>query len=39
VKWTSAVSDQPTNADIENATSWLRVYENKNVRIVGIEHN
>jgi hypothetical protein len=39
VKWTSAVSDQPTNADIENATSWTRIYENKNVRIVGIEHN
>jgi len=39
VKWTSAVSDQPTNADIEDETSWTRVYENKNVRIVAIEHN
>lgn len=39
VKWTSAVSDQPTNTDIEDGTSWSRVYESKNVRIVAMEHN
>ena len=29
----------PTNAELELAANWTRVYENKNVRIVAIEHN
>lgn len=41
VKFNSAsvAGDSPTNAELETATNWTRVYENKNVRIVGIEHN
>ncbi len=29
----------PTNAELENGANWSRVFENKNVRIVAIEHN
>jgi hypothetical protein len=41
VKFTSAAvaGDSPTNAELENAANWVRVYENKNVRIVAIDHN
>src|SRR5512134_291031 len=41
VKFTSAAvaGDSPTNAELENGANWTRVFENKNVRIVGIEHN
>jgi len=41
VKFNSAAvaGDSPTNAELETAANWTRVYENKNVRIVAIEHN
>jgi hypothetical protein len=41
VKFTSAsvAGDSPTNAELENGANWTRVWENKNVRIVGIDHN
>ena len=41
VKFNSAsvAGDSPTNAELELAANWTRVYENKNVRIVAIEHN
>lgn len=41
VKFNSATvaGDSPTNAELELAANWTRVYENKNVRIVAIEHN
>ena len=41
VKFTSAAvaADSPTNAELENGANWTRVFENKNVRIVAIEHN
>jgi len=41
VKFNSAsvAADSPTNAELELAANWTRVYENKNVRIVAIEHN
>jgi hypothetical protein len=41
VKFTSAAvaADSPTNAELENANNWVRVYEPKNVRIVAIQHN
>jgi hypothetical protein len=41
VKFTSAavVGDSPTNAELENGANWVRVFENKNVRIVAIDHN
>jgi hypothetical protein len=41
VKFTSAAvaADSPTNAELENQANWVRVFENKNVRIVAIEHN
>jgi hypothetical protein len=41
VKFTSAsvAGDSPTNAELETAANWTRVWENKNVRIVAIEHN
>jgi hypothetical protein len=29
----------PTEAELENAANWTRVFENKNVRIVAVEHN
>ena len=41
MKFTSAsvAGDSPTNAELENGANWARVFENKNVRIVAIEHN
>jgi len=41
VKFTSAsvAADSPTNAELENQANWVRVFENKNVRIVAIDHN
>ena len=41
VRFTSAsvAGDTPTNAELENGANWTRVFENKNVRIVAIEHN
>jgi hypothetical protein len=41
VKFTSAsvAADSPTNAELETGANWTRVFENKNVRIVAIEHN
>jgi hypothetical protein len=41
VKFTSAgvAGDSPTNAELETAANWVRVYEAKNVRIVAVTHN
>jgi hypothetical protein len=41
VKFTSAsvAGDTPTNAELETAANWSRVFENKNVRMVAIDHN
>jgi hypothetical protein len=41
VKFTSAsvAGASPTNAELETAANWVRVFENKNVRMVAIEHN
>jgi len=41
VKFTSAAvaGDSPTNAELENGANWTRVFENKNVRIVAMDHN
>ena len=41
VKFTSAAvaGDTPSNAELANGANWTRVFENKNVRIVAIEHN
>jgi len=44
VKFTRAgggalAGQSPTNAELETAAKWTRVYESKNVRIVGILHN
>src|SRR5882724_5412302 len=41
VKFTSAsvVGDSPTNLELENQANWVRVWENKNVRLVAITHN
>ena len=41
VKFTSAsvAGDTPTNAELETAANWVRVFENKNVRLVAITHN
>ena len=41
VKFNSAAvaGTSPTNAELENGANWTRVFENKNVRIVAIEHN
>jgi len=41
VKFTSAsvAADSPTNAELETASNWTRVWENKNVRIVAVTHN
>jgi len=41
VKFTSAsvAADTPTNVELETGSNWIRVFENKNVRIVAIEHN
>jgi hypothetical protein len=41
VKFNSAAvaGTSPTEAELETASNWTRVFENKNVRIVAIEHN
>jgi len=41
VKFTSAsvAGDTPTNAELETSSNWVRVFENKNVRMVAIDHN
>jgi hypothetical protein len=41
VKFTSAsvAGANPTNAELETAANWVRVWENKNVRIVAVTHN
>jgi len=41
VKFTSAsvAGDSPTNTELETASNWTRVWENKNVRIVAVTHN
>ena len=41
VKFTSAsvAADSPTSAELETAANWVRIYENKNVRIVAVTHN
>ena len=41
VKFTSAsvAGDSPTNAELETASNWTRVWEVKNVRIVAVTHN
>ena len=41
VKFNSAAvaGDTPTNAELENGANWTRVFENKNVRIVAVDHN
>ena len=41
VRFTSAsvAGDSPTNTELENQANWVRVFENKNVRIVAIDHN
>ena len=36
---TSVAGDSPTNAELETAANWVRVYEAKNVRIVAVTHN
>ena len=36
---TSVAGDSPTNAELETGANWVRVFENKNVRMVAIEHN
>ena len=35
----SVAGDSPTNAELENGANWTRVFENKNVRIVAVDHN
>lgn len=42
VKWLEASvtgGDFPNNVDLANAANWTRVYEQKNVRIVQVNHN
>ncbi len=41
VKFTSASvsGDTPTTAELETSSNWVRVWENKNVRLVAITHN
>ncbi len=41
VKFTSAsvAGANPTNAELETAANWVRVWENKNVRVVAVTHN
>lgn len=34
----AVVGSSPTNAELENQANWLRVYENKNIRIVQFKH-
>ena len=41
VRFTSAsvAGANPTNVELETAANWIRVWENKNVRIVALTHN
>lgn len=41
IKWTgsSMAGPSPTNAELALSANWTRVYEQKNVRMVGIYHN
>ena len=41
VKFTSAsvVGANPTNTELETAANWVRIWENKNVRVVAVTHN
>ena len=41
VKFTSAsvAADSPTSAELETAANWVRIWENKNVRLVAVTHN
>ena len=41
VKFTSAsvAGDSPSNTELQNGANWTRVFENKNVRIVAVDHN
>jgi hypothetical protein len=41
VKFTSAsvAGANATNAELEAAANWIRVWENKNVRVVAVTHN
>jgi hypothetical protein len=41
VKFNSATvaGDSPTNAELELAANWTRIYEAKNVRVVAVTHN
>ena len=41
VKFTSAsvAGDSPTNAELETSSNWVRIWENKNVRLVAVTHN
>ncbi|MDB6059178.1 MAG: hypothetical protein JWO95_3022 [Verrucomicrobiales bacterium] len=41
VKFTSAsvAGKNPTDAEVETAANWVRVYDPKNVRIVAVTHN
>lgn len=42
VKWNNvsiAEAAGPSNAELEEAAQWTRVYESKNIRLVGIIHN
>jgi hypothetical protein len=32
-------ADSPTNAELETAANWTRVWEAKNVRMVAVTHN
>ena len=36
---TTVAGDSPTNAELELAVNWTRVWEAKNVRLVAITHN
>lgn len=41
IKWLGAAmaGSSPTNAELENAANWLRVYEAKQIRLVKFTHN
>lgn len=40
IKWTetAVTGEAPTNAELEDATNWTKVYDNKNIRIVKFVH-
>ena len=40
IKWlgASVVGSSPTNAELETAANWLRVYEQKNIRLLAFKH-